>query len=108
MKNFMGLDRQVETAVQKHHHSLPKEPQEANPPEVSTIYLRDQNHCLPGDLVGKRPIEELCPHYGEHLQPLGGIWLLLPHHLLKPLEEVLHAHAQQSPRYFQAEPAYRP
>ena len=47
-------------------------------------------------------------HYGDLLQPLVGVRILLLFCLLKPLTEVFQLHAQRSPREVQADPAYGP
>ena len=89
----MELDRQGEMAIQDPHHSLSMDLHEANPPEVSTFPLRDQNYHILGALSGKRPIAELCLHYGNHIPLLSAVLILLLCRLSKPPAEVFHSHA---------------
>ena len=76
------------------------------PPEVSAHPLRNQDNCLPHDLLFQSSIPERCLNDGDNLQQVGEIRCVVPSGRNQPLAELFCSHSRRVTWVVKENPAH--
>ena len=98
VQHIIERDGLCETLVHNNGDSLPKDLYQENTPKISTRPLGNQDNFLSCDILGQRPILELCLNYGNNLLIVGGIRCVIPCGFMPALSEVFYSHYRWAAR----------